>query len=74
MMAIPLEVKRELAVAVALAPLIKIDLRQPWSPTVFMTDASEEGGAVVETIATTSEMHLEGRQCVRGGWERYRTV
>ena len=69
-MVIPVEVKRELAAAVALCPLISSDLERKWTPAVMM-DASEEGGAMVETLATSLEMQMEGRHGVRGGWERY---
>ncbi|CAK0856436.1 unnamed protein product [Prorocentrum cordatum] len=65
---VPREVRRELAAAAALVPLISVDLSTPWDPIVTMFDASLYGGALISTVATVEEQRREARYAVRGGW------
>eukprot|EP00974_Lingulodinium_polyedra_P077827 7534348-Lingulodinium_polyedra.AAC.1 len=41
---------------------------QAWSERVLMTDASEEGGAVIECQAPLEQVREEARWAPRGGW------
>ena len=52
-------------------PLIEVNLIKPWFNQVFMSDASEEGGAVVRTLCQEEEAREEGRWAPRGGWTVY---
>ena len=61
-------VRRELAAASSILPLVGQDLDIIWHPTAVMFDASDWGGGVVSTRATQDELRREGRWAVRGGW------
>lgn len=65
---LPRMVRRELAAASAILPLVGQNLAIPWHPTALMFDASDWGGGVVSTQATQDELRREGRWAVRGGW------
>ena len=73
---IPMEVKRELAAAAAIGPIVYADLARPWHHTAYLFDASHLGGAVVESPATLEELRspLDGDRGVAGvcGWEAVR--
>ena len=68
---LPILAKAELETAARVVPFIVVDLAAPWHEIAQMTDASEEGGAVVETKASHSELAEEGRWAPRGGWTLY---
>ncbi|CAK0891907.1 unnamed protein product [Prorocentrum cordatum] len=66
---VPDEVRRELAVAAAVVPLVSVDLAMPWDPTVTMFDASLYGGAIISAQADTQEMRREAYRRVAEGVE-----
>ena len=53
---IPEGVRRELAAACLVAPLMRADLSAGWSSRVYMTDASPTGGAAVVCNSSRSEI------------------
>ena len=61
-------VRQELRALVALAPICACPLDLAWSPTVLITDASEEGYGVVSTQACPDEIALETRFAEKRGW------
>jgi len=68
---IPREVRRELAAAAVALLLVEQDLTIAWDNRVYLFDASEEGGGVVETKASIAEIKAEGKWAIRGGWTKY---
>ena len=70
-MCIPREVRRELLALSALLPLVEQKLTAGWHRTVYMVDASDEGGGICETVGTLEELMEEGRWSVRGGWSTF---
>jgi hypothetical protein len=71
LLSIPMEVRRELAAAAAALLLVEQDLTIEWDSIVYLFDASEEGGGVVETKAVMGEIKAEGKWAVRGGWTKF---
>ena len=71
LLTIPREVRRELAAAAASLLVVEQDLTIPWDDVVYLFDASEDGGGVVETKATMGEVKAEGKWAVRGGWTKF---
>ena len=67
--AIPQGVRRELAMLVALAPLVRADLSLDWCPVVSMVDAGPQLGAVVYSEFTRADVAKEGRLGLVTGWE-----
>lgn len=61
---LPRMVRRELAAASSILPLVGQDLDIIWHPTAVMFDASDWGGGVVSTRATQDELRREGRWAV----------
>ena len=61
-------VRKEIEIARRLLPFIVCDLAAEWDEKVQMADASEEGGAVIMTVATLQEVKEEARWSPRGGW------
>ena len=70
-LAVPIEIRRELAVVAGLPMLVGQDLTAPWQLRVMLYDASETGGGICETIATPEECRAEARWAVRGGWTKF---
>ena len=66
MIALPPRVKAELQVACWVLTFIIANLDAAWDPEVLMTDASEEGGAVVATQAEAERIREEARWAPRG--------
>eukprot|EP00438_Fugacium_kawagutii_P001254 Skav223450 [mRNA] locus=scaffold350:865004:869587:- [translate_table: standard] len=56
---IPPQVKEELFVALSLTPLCYMDLRLPYDPVVTVSDASEGGGGLCQSVGLTTF----GRDC-----------
>ena len=67
--AIPEGVRRELAMLVALAPLVRADLSLDWCPVVSMVDAGPQLGAVVYSEFKRADVAKEGRLGLVTGWE-----
>ena len=67
--AIPQGVRRELAMLVALAPLVRADLSLDWCPVVSMVDAGPQLGAVVYSEFKRADVAKEGRLGLVTGWE-----
>jgi len=65
---VPAGVRRELAMLVALAPLVRADLSLDWCPVVSMVDAGPKLGAVVYSEFSTAEVAREGRLGLVSGW------
>ena len=61
----------EMAALAKVLPLKEVDLARPWHQEVFMSDASEQGGAVVRCLCSEEEAREEGRWAPRGGWTVY---
>ena len=70
-LSLPKEVRRELAAAAVALLIVAQDLTMDWDRKVYLFDASEEGGGVVETKASMEEIKAEGKWAVRGGWTKY---
>ena len=70
-MSIPREVRRELLALSALLPLVEQKLTAGWHRTVYMVDASDQGGGIWEAVGTLEELMEEGRWSVRGGWSTF---
>ena len=66
--ALPPGVRAELAMLVALAPLVRADLSLDWCSTVSMVDAGPAQGAVVYAEFSRAEVAEEGRSGLVTGW------
>ena len=66
--ALPPGVRAELAMLVALAPLVRADLSLDWCSTVSMVDAGPDQGAVVYAEFSRAEVAEEGRSGLVTGW------
>ena len=65
---LPRGVRAELALLVALAPLVRADLSLDWCSTVSMVDAGPHQGAVVYAEFSRAEVAEEGRSGLVTGW------
>jgi len=68
---LPTSLRCEFGVAAALLPLIRQDLTAVWDHYALVGDASERGGAVLESKATIKDLQNEARWAPRGGWMTY---
>ena len=65
---LPLEVRKEMAVAAYLLPFIGQCLTAKWNLTVMEVDASYEGGAIITTQSTEEEIREEAKWATRGNY------
>ena len=68
---VPMAVRKELLAAAVAVLLVGQDLTMGWNRTVYLFDASEEGGGICSTDASWEEITKESRWGVRGGWTKY---
>jgi hypothetical protein len=61
-------VRKELAAAAALAPLLRAELSKQWSRIVYMMDASDLGAGIIATMASLEEVRAEAALSCFGGW------
>ena len=68
---VPMAVRKELLAAAVAVLLVGQDLTMSWNQTVYLFDASEEGGGICSTDASWEEITKESRWGVRGGWTKF---